>query len=243
MSKKIVGLIPARMGSSRFPGKPIAEICGMPMVYWVYKQAEKVGLLDEIYVVTGDDIIAEKCKEVGVPYWIEKEHTTTAAEKLSYTARRMNADIYLNIQGDEPLIDPRAIMQVIDNMLTDEAVYYLGFRSKIETEEEFVDRNVVKAVVDENGYAMYFSRSPIPSTYNSETAYRVLGLYGYRAEFLKKFADFKKTTLEKMESGIEMLRVMEKGYKIKLVETEYCTIGVDLPEHIALVEEKMRERN
>lgn len=243
MSKKIVGLIPARMSSSRFPGKPIANICGKPMVYWVYKQAEKVKALDEIYVVTEDDIIANKCKEVGVPYWIEKEHTTTAAEKLSYTARKMDADIYLNIQGDEPLIDPKAIMQVIDNMLADETVYYLGLRSKIETEAEFVNRNVVKTVVDEFGYAMYFSRSPIPSEYNPETAFRVLGLYGYSADFLKKFADFPRSTLEQMESGVEMLRVMEKGYKIKLIETDYCTIGVDLPEHIALVEERMKNND
>ena len=90
MKEKIIGLIPARMGSSRFPGKPIANICGKPMVYWVYKQAEKVKELDEIYVVTEDDIIAEKCAEFGVPYWIEKEETTTAAEKLSYTARKMD---------------------------------------------------------------------------------------------------------------------------------------------------------
>lgn len=243
MPTKIVGLIPARMNSSRFPGKPIASIHDKPMIYWVYKQAEKVKLFDEIYVVTGDDIIAKKCEEVRIPYWIEKEYATTAAEKLSYTARKMDGDIYLNIQGDEPLIDPRAIMQVIENMLADENVYYLGLRSKIKTEEEFLDKNVVKAVVDEAGYAMYFSRSPIPSTYNPETAFRVLGLYGYRAEFLKKFADFSKTTLERQESGVEMLRVMEKGYKIKLIETEYCTIGVDLPEHIALVEKKMKENN
>lgn len=240
MSEKIIGLIPARMNSSRFPGKPIADICGKPMVYWVYKQAEKVKRLDEIYVVTEDDIIAEKCKEVGVPYWLEKVEATVAAEKLSYTARRMDGDIYLNIQGDEPLIEPKAIQQVIDGMLDDKNVYYLGLRSKIMNEEEFVNRNVVKAVVDETGYAMYFSRSPVPFTYDPENAYRVLGLYGYRADFLKKFADFSKSKLENLERGVEMLRVMERGHRIKLLETEYSTIGVDLPEHIPLVEEKLK---
>lgn len=240
MKAKIIGLIPARMGSSRFPGKPIANICGKPMVYWVYKQSAKVTALDEIYVVTEDDIIAEKCAEFDVPVWIEKEATSTAAEKLSYTARKMDGDIFLNIQGDEPLIEPKAIQQVIDAMIADEDVYYLGLRSKIETEEEFMNRNVVKAVVDQYNYAMYFSRSPIPYTFDSNNAFRVLGVYGYRADFLKKFADFTRSKLETLECGVEMLRAMERGYKIKLIETEYNTIGVDLPEHIPLIEERLK---
>lgn len=242
MKRKIIGLIPARMGSSRFPGKPIVSICGKPMVYWVYKQATKVEELDEIYVVTGDDIIAEKCAEFDIHFWIEKDGTTTAAEKLSYAARKMDGDIYLNIQGDEPLIDPAAIKQVINAMIADTDIYYLGLRSKIETEEEFRNRNVVKAVIDANDFALYFSRSPIPYNYDPNNAFRVLGLYGYRADFLKKFADFKRSKLESLESGVEMLRVMEKGYKIKLIETEYTTIGVDLPEHISIIEERLKSK-
>lgn len=240
MKEKIIGLIPARMGSSRFPGKPIANICGKPMVYWVYKQAAKVKEIDEIYVVTGDDVIAEKCKEFGIPFWIERQETSTAAEKLSYVARKMDGDIYLNIQGDEPLIEPKAILQVIDAMIANKDIYYLGLRSKIKTEDEFKDRNVVKAVVDINDYAMYFSRSPIPYTYDIGNTFRVLGLYGYRADFLKKFADFTRSKLESLECGVEMLRVMERGYKIKLVETEFNTIGVDLPEHIPLIEKRLK---
>ena len=240
MKEKIIGLIPARMGSTRFPGKPIADICGKPMVYWVYKQAAKVKEIDEIYVVTGDDIIAEKCKEFGIPFWIERQETSTAAEKLSYVAKKLDGDIYLNIQGDEPLIEPKAIQQVIKAMIANKDIYYLGLRSKIKTEEEFKDRNVVKAVVDVNDYAMYFSRSPIPYTYDIGSAFRVLGLYGYRANFLKKFTDFTRSKLESLECGVEMLRVMERGYKIKLVETEFNTIGVDLPEHIPLIEERLR---
>lgn len=240
MKEKVIGLIPTRMGSSRFPGKPIADICGKPMIYWVYKQATKVKEIDEIYVVTGDEIIVEKCKEFEIPCWIERQETSTAAEKLSYVARKMNGDIYLNIQGDEPLIKPEAIQQVIDAMITNKDIYYLGLYSKIKSEEEFKDRNVVKAVVDINGYAMYFSRSPIPYTYDIGNAFRVLGLYGYRADFLKKFADFTRSKLESLECGVEMLRVMERGYKIKLVETEFNTIGVDLPEHIPLIEERLK---
>lgn len=242
MNKKIIGLIPARMGSSRFPGKPIVNICGKPMIYWVYNQAKKVKELDEIYVVTEDEIIAEKCKQFDIPCWIESEKCTVAAEKLSYVSRKIQGDLFLNIQGDEPLIDPKAIKQIIDEMLADEDIYYLGLRSKIKTEEEFKNRNVVKAVVDENEYAMYFSRSPIPYTYDYESAFRVLGLYGYKADFLRKFADFPNSSLEKLECGVEMLRAMERGYKIKLIQTKYSTIGVDLPEHIPLIEEKLKDR-
>jgi len=243
MNKKIIGLIPARMSSSRFPGKPIANICGKPMIYWVYTQAKKVKELDEIYVVTEDDIIAEKCKQFDIPYWLEKENCTVAAEKLSYASRKMQGDLYLNIQGDEPLINPKAIKQIVDTMLIDEESYYFGLRSKIKTEEEFRDINVVKTIVDEKGYALYFSRSPIPYMYDSENAFRVLGLYGYKADFLKKFADFpKNSNLEKLECGVEMLRAMEQGYRIKLLETQYNTIGVDLPEHIPIVELELRKR-
>ena len=242
MKEKIIGLIPARMGSSRFPGKPIANILGKPMIYWVYKQASKVQELDEIYVVTGDDIIAEKCEEFGIPFWIEKKESTTAAEKLSYTARKMDGTIYLNIQGDEPLIEPEAIRQVINAMAADTDIYYLGLRSKIETEEDYRNRNVVKAVVDTNDFAMYFSRSPIPYTYDPNNAFRVLGLYGYRADFLKKFADFKRSKLEIWEYGMERLRIIENGYEIKLIESEYKTIGVDLPEHISIIEGILRNK-
>lgn len=244
MKKKIIGLIPARIGSSRFPGKPIANICGKPMIYWVYNQARQVEELDEIYVVTEDEVIAEKCKQFNIPYWIEKQKCAVAAERLSYASRKIEGDLYLNIQGDEPLIDPRAIKQIIDEMLADDNIYYLGLRSQIKTREEFMDRNVVKAVIDKNEYAMYFSRSPIPYTYDLKNAFRVLGLYGYKADFLRKFADFSKdSNLEKLECGVEMLRAMEQGYKIKLIETEYSTIGVDLPEHIPMIEMELKKRN
>lgn len=242
MKKKIIGLIPARMGSSRFPGKPIANICGKPMLYWVYEQAKKVEELDQIYIVTEDDIIANKCKELNIPYWIEKSKCVVAAEKLSYASRKMQGDLYVNIQGDEPLIDPKAIKQIINAMLIDEDIYYLGLFSKIKTEKEFNDRNIVKTVIDKNGYALYFSRSPIPFTYNFENAFRVLGLYGYKAAFLKEFVNFPNSNLEELECGVEMLRAMNMGYKIKLIETEYDSIGVDLPEHIKIIEKILKNR-
>ena len=128
-------------------------------------------------------------------------------------------------------------------MIRDTEVYYLGLKSHISTEKEFKDRNVVKVVVDSKGYAMYFSRSPIPSNFNPDTAFRVMGMYGYRSDFLKTFADLPVGTLQTKESGVEMLRAMEAGYKVKLIETKFTTIGVDLPEHVSLVEKMLKENN
>ncbi|MDO5557797.1 MAG: 3-deoxy-manno-octulosonate cytidylyltransferase [Clostridia bacterium] len=242
MSEKIIGLIPTRMDSSRFPGKPIADICGKPMIYWVYEQAKKVDLIDELYVVTGDDIIVQKCREEKIPYIVEKRRTSTAAQKLSLVAESVEADIFLNIQGDEPLIKPEAIEQIIEEILKNQEVYYVGLRSKIKNIKEFEDTNIVKTIVDRNNYALYFSRSPIPYKFDCDNAYRVLGLYGYRKNFLIRFSSFPESNLEILECGVEMLKAMENGFRIKLVETEYNTIGVDLPEHIALIEKELRNR-
>lgn len=181
------------------------------------------------------------CREYDIPCLLEHNKAITAAESLSYIVKELNGDIYLNIQGDEPLIEPKAIEQVIAYMLNNKEVYYLGLRSHISTEKEFKDRNVVKAVIDANGYAMYFSRSPISSNFDSSTAFRVMGMYGYRAEFLKEFASLPLGTLQAKESGVEMLRAMEAGYKIKLIETEFTTIGVDLSEHVPLIEKALKD--
>lgn len=239
---KVVGLIPARLDSSRFPGKPLAIIAGHPMIYWVYNQAKKVKRLDDIFVVTADKALAEVCEDLKIPVWLGHKKATTGAEALSYAAQELDGDIFLNIQGDEPLIEPKAIEQIVDAMLLDESLYYVGLSSKINTEEEFLDRNVVKVVLDENGYALYFSRSPIPYTFEAGKAFRVMGLYGYRAEFLRSFSKLEQSELEKLECGVEMLRMMEKGYRIKLIPTEYNTIGVDLPEHIPIVEKIIQSR-
>lgn len=236
---KVIGMIPCRMNSSRFPGKAIASILDKPMIYWVYNQAKKVAELDEIYVATSDLEIKECCLKYNIPCICNKTNETTAAQKIAIEAENLDGDIYINIQGDEPLIDPNCIKQIITAMKTDSTLEYVGLKSHIESEEEFNDQNVVKVVTDSNGFAMYFSRSPIPFNYNRNNAFRVMGLYGYRKNILKKFKDLEKSPLEKLEKGIEMLRVMEAGYKIKLLDTSYNSIGVDLKSHIKIVEDIM----
>ena len=241
MKKKVIGMIPSRMNSTRFPGKALALILGKPMIYWVYKSASKVKMLDEIFVVTSDKEIEECCKKYNIPCICNKTNETTAAQKIAIESDNLDGDIYINIQGDEPLIDPGAIESIIDTMLNDESLEYVGLKSKITNEEEFYDRNVVKVVVDNNNFAMYFSRSAIPYEFEYGNAYRVMGLYGYTKEFLQNFKNSEKSNLEKLEHGIEMLRVMEKGHKIKLIDTDYKSVGVDLKKHIKEVEKIMLE--
>lgn len=234
-------MIPARMNSKRFPGKAIAKICGKPMIWWVYNQAKKVKCFDAIYVVTSDLEIKNECENYYIPCVCNNTNETTAAQKIALEAGNIVGDIYINIQGDEPLINPNAIQQLIDAMISDEDLKYVGLKSEIDTVEEFNDINVVKVVTDKDGYALYFSRSPIPYTYKKGNSFRVLGIYGYRKEVLDIFRIMPKSNLEDLEKGIEMLRIMENGEKIKLLETNYHTIGVDLPEHVDLVEKIIKE--
>lgn len=234
---KIIGMIPCRMSSSRFPGKAIAKIHGKPMIYWVYKQSKKVDRLDEIYVATSDIEIKKECELYNIPCICKSSNETTAAQKIAIEAENLDGDIFINIQGDEPLIEPKAINQVIDEMLLGNE--YVGLKRKIENINDFNDSNVVKVVTDNFGYALYFSRTPIPYKFESNNCYRVLGIYGYSRKILKEYLKSEKSQLEMMENGIEMLRIMEKGYKIKMVETNCKSFGVDLKEHIGKVEEIM----
>ena len=241
MNEKVIGLIPARMESSRFPGKPICSINGYPMIYWVYNQAKKCDLIDQIYVVTPNIEVSEKCEQFNIPHIYDKVDASTGAQRLAYEVDKLDGDIYLNIQGDEPLLEPDALSQIVTEMINNDDEYYVGLYSLIKSEEEFKDRNVVKTVLDENGHAMYFSRSCIPEKYEYGNAYRVMGLYGYRPWILKEYLKIAKSKLESLESGIEMIRMLEKGYKIKFLQTDYNSIGVDLPEHIEQVEKVMKK--
>lgn len=236
---KVIGMIPARMNSSRFKGKAIYPILSKPMIYWVYKQARKVEELDEIYVVTSDIEIKECCKKYDIPCICNETYETTAAQKIAIESQNLDADIIINIQGDEPLVNPNAIKQIIVAMKEDNSLNYVGLKSKIKTEKEFNDPNVVKVVTDNLGFALYFSRSPIPYKYDVYCAFRVMGLYGYRKDFLNNFLENEKGKLENLELGIEMLRVMALGHKMKLLDTNYYSIGVDLKEHIKIVEDIM----
>ena len=242
---KIIGVIPARYKSSRFPGKPLTDICGRPMIYWVYQQAKKVKEFYEVYVATDDERIREICEAHDMKVIMTSDQHQTGSDRVAEVAQKVEGDLFVNVQGDEPVIDPEMIRQVISLFTEDESVYFGSLKKEITDPEEIRASSTVKVVTDDNGDAMYFSRSVIPSNLKDGRLARVfrhVGIYAYKTEFLLKFAAMEQTELE-LGEGIEPLRAMQRGYKIRLKETEYTSIGVDLPEHVAQVEKIIGREN
>ena len=235
---KIIGVIPARYKSSRFPGKPLTQICEKPMIYWVYQQAMNVEEFDEVYVATDDDRIRTACEQYDMKVIMTSDKHNTGSDRVAEVAEKTEGDLYVNVQGDEPVIDPEMIREVISIFQEDETVYFGSLKKEITDPKEIRATSTVKVVTDDMGDALYFSRSVIPSNLKDGKLARVfrhVGIYAYKKDFLLKFAAMEQTELE-LGEGIEPLRAMQKGYKIRLKETTYSSIGVDLPEHVALVE-------
>lgn len=238
---KVIGVIPARYKSSRFEGKPLAQICGKPMIWWVWQQALKVCELNDLLIATDDERIAAVCEEYEMKFMMTSSCHKTGAERLAEVAKRTAGDLYINIQGDEPLLDAVEV----DRLISLKRKYgdgYIGYRATLDSNSRIDDENTVKVVTDLEGYAMYFSRSAIPYTQAKDCVYRCMGLYAYDREIILKFAEWPQSKLEIAEKGIEMLRVMEHGIKVRLFDTEWHSIGVDLPEHIVKVEEEIKKR-
>lgn len=241
---KVIGVIPARYNSSRFPGKPLADILGKPMIWWVYQQCMKVTELDEIYVATDDERIREACEKYGMNVIMTSEKHYTGSDRVGEVATKIEGDLYVNIQGDEPAIDPKEIQELIE-VFHDQMVDFASLRIEITDPMEISAPSTVKVVCDKNSDAMYFSRNIIPASKKSGQAVRIfrhVGIYAYRRDFLLKFLDTPQSELE-LEEGIEPLRAMENGYKIRVKETKFQSIGVDYPEHIKLVEEIIAKGN
>lgn len=241
---RIIGVIPARYKSSRFPGKPLANICGKPMIWWVYQQCLKVDILDAVYVATDDERIKKTCEEYGIEVIMTSENHQTGSDRVGEVATRVEGDLFINIQGDEPLIDPREIEEVI-KIFEDKSVEMGTLRIQIDDPNEISAYSTVKVAVDCNEDALYFSRSIIPSNKKDGPRARVfrhVGIYAYKKDFLMKFVNMTQSELE-LGEGIEPLRALERGYKVRVRETHYSSIGVDYPEHIKLVEKIIKERN
>lgn len=240
---KIIGVIPARFKSSRFPGKPLVDICGKPMVWWVYQQCLKVEKLDAVYVATDDEKIKMTCEKNAMNVIMTSNKHQTGSDRVGEVATKIDGDLFVNIQGDEPLIDPHEINEVID-IFEDESVYFGSLRIEVTDPEEIAAYSTVKVVVDKNSDALYFSRNVIPSNKKEGPVARVfrhVGIYAYKKDFLLKFVNMPQTELE-LGEGIEPLRAMENGYKIRVKETKYSSIGVDYPEHVKLVEDIIKKQ-
>jgi len=238
--RKILGVIPARYTSSRFPGKPLARIGPKTMLEHVFDRASLARYLTNIVIATDDQRIAETASSFGAPVRMTRADHASGTDRVAEVASAYQADLIVNIQGDEPLIDPAAIDIAIMPLLHDPDLPMGTLKKRIEDPREIGDPNVVKVVTDRADNAVYFSRSTIPYVRggDSETPavahYKHLGLYVYRRDFLLGYSDMPVGPLERAER-LEQLRALENGYAIRVVETEYESLGVDTPDDLERV--------
>jgi 3-deoxy-manno-octulosonate cytidylyltransferase (CMP-KDO synthetase) len=237
---KVLGVIPARYASTRFEGKALADILGKPMIQRVHERAINAKTVNELVVATDDQRIFDTVKNFGGKVIMTSQHPT-GTDRIAEVARNSDADIIVNIQGDEPLIEPAMIDEAVQPLLDDASVDLSTLVHRINSEEEYRNPNVVKVAVTRSGFAMYFSRSPIPyvkSNAGNIPIYRHVGLYVYRRYALLDFAQKPPAPFETSE-GLEQLRFLENGYRMKVVETKYSSIGVDTPDDLEKVKKLM----
>lgn len=227
---KAVAFIPARFSSTRLPGKPLKDIKGRTMIERVYERVRKAKTIAEVTVATDDERILRAVLGFGGKAVLTSRDCRTGTERVAEAAKDVRADIVVNVQGDEPLIEPSIIddcVRAFNDRQTSISTPVVAIKDRAELE----DPNVVKVVTDLNGFAMYFSRSPIPHLGSGGFAYKHIGLYAFRKEALLKLVTLPESPLERAE-GLEQLRALENGFKIKAVLTTYNPISVDTPEDL-----------
>ena len=243
----VVGIIPARYSSTRLQAKVLANINGKPMIQHVWERARQSLVLDELIIACDDERVCAIAKDFGAKAVMTAKGHTTGTDRIAEVVNPLDVKVVVNIQGDEPLIHPTMIDSVARVLLEGTGGLSMAtIMKRIERSEELADPHVVKVVVDKNNMALYFSRSPIPfkahsSEVNAPVYYKHIGLYGYTKDFLFTFKKLKPSALEKTEK-LEQLRVLEEGYRIKLIETKYDTISVDTPEDLEKVKELLKDR-
>ena len=239
---RITAVIPARYASSRFPGKPLHLILGKTMIERVYRQVVQTPSVNRVIVATDDQRILEAVRAFGGEAVMTRPDHATGTDRLAEVAAGLEADLIVNIQGDEPLIDPRMIETAIAPLVADSRIPMGTLKTALDSYQEFQDPNVVKVVTDRQGFALYFSRSPIPYCRDLETSFsqacKHIGLYVYQRDFLLKYASLPPTPLEMLEK-LEQLRVLEHGYRIHVAETSLISIGVDVPDDVLRVERQL----
>ena len=238
---KVIGVIPARYASSRFPGKPLIDLKGKTMIQRVYEGAAKAKGIDEIIVATDDERIVDAVLKFGGKVQLTSPHHPSGTDRCAEVLyHHSDTDVVINIQGDEPLVDPRQLETLVHSF-SDAQIEIATLGNKQVSMEDLTNPNRIKVVLDHKGDALYFSRSAIPNHFHStgnpldNYAYlRHIGLYGYRADVLKKLTSLKPTALEKTES-LEQLRWMYYGYRIRVIETTIETPNIDVPADVEKV--------
>ncbi|RKG76212.1 3-deoxy-manno-octulosonate cytidylyltransferase [Corallococcus terminator] len=242
-ASRTVAVIPARHASTRFPGKPLAPIAGRPMVEHVWRRCQEANAFDEVWVATDDARIRDVVEGFGGRAMMTSPACPTGTDRIAEVARaRPDVDVWVNVQGDEPLVDPGAL-KVLAALFQDDTVH-MGTLVRPLEPDELENPNVVKAVLALNGDALYFSRAPVPHVREPGTPvqrHAHLGLYGYRRDTLLKLATLSPTPLEEAEK-LEQLRALEHGLRIRCAQVSWRTVAVDVPEDVARVEALLRER-
>lgn len=234
----VVGIIPARHASTRFPGKPLALIAGRTMIARVVERALAAKRLDAVVVATDHDGIAREAEAAGARVAMTDPDLPSGTDRIAAAARDLDCRWVLNVQGDEPLLPPENIDAVAGLLIARPDVRMATLRSAIDDDADLANPNVVKVVCDREGRALYFSRSPIPFFRSPGIAFRHVGLYGYRKDFLLEFAAMPPSPLEKTE-GLEQLRALEAGVAIAVLDTPLDSPAVDVPGDVAAVERRL----
>lgn len=242
---RIVVIIPSRYGSSRFDGKPLASICGKPMIQWVYQRASQAACVESVHVATDDERIRDAVQAFGGNVLMTSSTCRSGTDRVAEAAQRLGlsmTDVVINIQGDQPLVDPHCFDAVVQPFYDDPTVKMSTLAFAIVDEREIADPKDVKVTFDNKGDALYFSRATIPHGRDRSTGfdvYKHLGVYAYTREFLESFRSLPQGRLEEIEK-LEQLRAMEHGHRIRVVVTPYDSPEVDLPVDIQRIEEKMQ---
>ena len=239
---KIIGVIPARYKSSRFPGKPLADICGKPMIWWVYQQCMKVEDFDEIYIATDDNKIFSVCESLGMKGIMTSDTHKTGTDRIGEVARKIPSDLIVNIQGDEPLLEPETIKAAITPFYTKPDLKVSNLMTKIKEAVDVVNFTVPKVITNKDGIGIYLTRStaPYPKGMLEYHYYKQVCVYGFRPDALQFYCDYGlqygKAKVEAIED-IEILRFIENGYKVQYIEVDSDTVAVDTPNDLVRVRE------
>lgn len=242
---KIIGIIPARYGSSRLPGKPLIDICGKPMVCWVYNQALKASKLDEVYIATDDLRIKDVCQKYDLNVIMTSPDCRTAANRMYEVSNKILADFYVTINGDEPLIDPDVISAVVPNKIITDIEYGTNIITKINKPAEVNDLSNIKVVFTEDMHALYMSRTPIPTPYSSieYDYYKHVGVIGYNKKMLEFYNTSEPGNFEKIE-GIDTLRFLDYGKTLEFIKVKNSnSLSVDTVKDLEEVRLMMSQEN
>lgn len=234
---KTICVIPARYKSSRFPGKPLADIKGKPMIWWVYNQAKKAEGLDGVYVATDDDRIKNQCKALNMDVVMTSEDHETGTDRVGEVAKKIDADFIINVQGDEPLVEPENISLVVEELINND-LQVVNLMTQISNPVDVVNTTVPKVITNKEDFGIYLTRSqsPYPKKSLDFNYFKQVCVYGFTRKALNSFCENPRGKIEKIED-IEILRFIENGIKVKFIEVDSSTIAVDTPKDL----EKVRD--